>query len=71
MLLSYYAMAIKLRSLRSLPVISTSAALKAGFQRQSCRRPLFGGRLDAYKRKKHSDVLCFLVAGRRIELRTS
>ena len=36
-LFSYYAMAIKLRSLRSLPVISTSAALKAGFQRQSCR----------------------------------
>ena len=28
-------------------------------------------RPDAHKRKKHSDVLCFLVAGRRIELRTS
>ena len=39
-LFSYYAMAIKPRSLRSLPVISTSAALKASFQRQPCRRPL-------------------------------
>ena len=29
------------------------------------------GRPDAYKRKKHSGLLCFLVAGRRIELRTS
>ena len=28
-------------------------------------------KLDAYIQKKHSDVLCFLVAGRRIELRTS
>ena len=28
-------------------------------------------KLDVYKRKKHSDLLCFLVAGRRIELRTS
>ena len=28
-------------------------------------------KLDAHKRKKHSVLLCFLVAGRRIELRTS
>ena len=31
----------------------------------------FGARLDAYKRKKHSDLLYFLVAGPRIELGTS
>ena len=30
-----------------------------------------GAGLDGYKRKKHSDVLCFLVAGPRIELGTS
>ena len=29
------------------------------------------GRPEAHKRKKHSGLLCFLVAGRRIELRTS
>ena len=28
-------------------------------------------KLDGHKRKKHSVLLCFLVAGRRIELRTS
>ncbi len=30
-----------------------------------------GRGLPGYKQKKHSVLLCFLVAGRRIELRTS
>ena len=70
-LFSYYAMNIKLRSLRSLPVISTPAALKAAFSVNRVDARSLREKLDAYKRKKHSDVLCFLVAGRRIELRTS
>ena len=37
----------------------------------SMSSPLRGEGLRAYKRKKHSDLLYFLVAGRRIELRTS
>ena len=60
-----------LRSLRSLLSIVISVALKASFQRQKWQSPVPSGRLDAYKRKKHSDVLCFLVAGPRIELGTS
>ena len=46
-------------------------ALKSSFQRHKCQCPAPSGRPDAYKRKKHSGLLCFLVAGRRIELRTS
>ena len=37
----------------------------------SMSSPLRGEGLRAYKRKKHSDLLYFLVAGPRIELGTS
>ena len=45
--------------------LKTSKVCWGGAGKSAHERP------DAYKRKKHSDVLCFLVAGRRIELRTS
>ena len=51
--------------------IAISVALKASFQLHKCQCPGPSGWPDAYKQKKHSDVLCFQVAGRRIELRTS
>ena len=51
--------------------IAISVALKASFQLHKCQCPGPSGRPDVYKRKKHSVLLCFLVAGRRIELRTS
>ena len=51
--------------------IVISVALKASFLRQKRQCPAPAGRAEAHKRKKHSGLLCFLVAGRRIELRTS
>ena len=51
--------------------IVISGALKASFLLQKRQCPAPAGRAEAHKRKKHSDLLCFLVAGRRIELRTS
>ena len=51
--------------------IAISVALKASFQLHKCQCPGPSGWPDAYKQKKHSGLLCFLVAGRRIELRTS
>ena len=39
--------------------------------RNANAQPLSGRGPPVYIRKKHSILLCFLVAGRRIELRTS
>ena len=57
----------------ALPVCPSPflALWKQAFSARNVNVQAPAGRPDAYKRKKHSDLLCFLVAGRRIELRTS
>ena len=51
--------------------IVISVALKGNFQRHKCQCPApCGAGLKPINEKKHSVLLCFLVAGRRIELRT-
>ena len=55
--------------------IVVDADLALELANENTQRVTYGsapsGRPDVYKRKKHSDVLCFLVAGPRIELGTS
>ena len=60
----------KLKSIYKKP-LRTPYKLPMEIMKTKPQCPVPSGRLDAYIRKKHSVLLCFLVAGRRIELRTS
>ena len=69
-----HSLSVKRADSRTGGAFSSRSSVNQVFLRTGARnanvQPL-RGRAEAHKRKKHSDLLCFLVAGRRIELRTS